>query len=216
MDSKTVSFVMNVMGEFLPKDAAIAVADHRNFIYYQPGRKVDLRIQPGDAVKEDTVTYKALTVRKKISQYIVENGFGIPYYGISTPILDDGNPAGCVTAIMPARPSVQQSNFLTVRLDESWVPVPYEEVMFLEAQNRKTRVKSCRGDGFHKLNLTELEMTLPDEKFIRVHRSFIININYIAEIRPDFHSTFLLIMSNGEKIQVSQTYASQFRRKLGF
>lgn len=207
---------MNAMGEFLPKDAAVAVADHQKFIYYQPGKKVDLGIQPGDPVKEDTVTYKALKVRKKVSQFIDENGFGIPYYGISTPILDMGNPAGCVTAIMPARPSVQQNNFLTIRLKESWVPVPYGEVMFLEAQNRKTWVKSCRGDGYHKLNLSELEMTLPGDTFIRVHRSFIININYIAEILPDFHSTFLLIMSSGEKVQVSQTYASQFRRKLGF
>ena len=126
------------------------------------------------------------------------------------------SPKGAVTAILPCKPLLYSSAFLTVKTNERWTPVPNEEIMYLEALNRKTRIQSKSVNGFHKLNLSELELVLPTNTFIRVHRSYIVNINFIAEILPDFHSTFLLIMKDQSKIQVSQTYASQFRRALGF
>ncbi|MEI2435280.1 LytTR family DNA-binding domain-containing protein, partial [Priestia megaterium] len=43
-----------------------------------------------------------------------------------------------------------------------------------------------------------------------------VNVTQIQEIYPDTHSTFLLVMNNGEKIPVSQSYASYFRKLLGF
>lgn len=216
MDRFTVSSVMNVIGDFFPKETSIAVSNDRQFIYYQPSKKVDLGIRPGDNIEEDTVTYKALAAQQKVTEFIDNNAFGTPYYGMSVPIFEGVLPKGCVTAIMPSKPYLLSSSFLTIKTDESWVPVPFEEIIFLEAQNRKTRIQSGRGKGSHKLNLSELELILPTEQFIRVHRSYIVNVNFIAEILPDFHSTFLLIMKNQTKIQVSQTYASQFRRALGF
>lgn len=217
MDRFSINSVLEIVNQFVPKDdMAIAVADNKHFIYYQPSKRIDLKITPGDLVKEDTVTFKALTSQKKVSEYIEENSFGVPYFGISVPIIREGEPKGAVTAILPSKPLLLSSEFLTIKLNDRWVPIKNEEIMYLEAQNRKTRIQSKRVNGFHKLNLTELEMALPDDKFLRVHRSYIVNINYIVEILPDFHSTFLLVMQDGSKIQVSQTYASQFRRALGF
>ena len=217
MDRFSVKSVLNIISEFIPKeDMSIAVADEKNFIYYQPSKRIDLKIKPGDTINSDTVTYKALSGQKKISEHIENNGFGVPYYGISVPVIDDGKPKGAVTAIMPCKPLLLSSSFLTIKTDERWIPIPNEEIMYLEALNRKTRIQSKYVNGFHKLNLSELELVLPRNTFIRVHRSYIVNINFIAEILPDFHSTFLLIMKDQSKIQVSQTYASQFRRALGF
>ena len=41
---------------------------------------------------------------------------------------------------------------------------------------------------------------------MRVHRSFIANINHITEIQPWFNSTYNLIMKEGSKVPVSRTY----------
>jgi len=216
MDQFTVESVLNIIREFVPKDASISVADSEKYIYYQPSKQVDLRIKPGDLISEKTATYKALSVRKKIVVQVESNVFGVPYYGLSVPIMDEGNPLGAVTAILPSKPLILPTSFLTIKTDDRWIPLPYDEIMYLEAQNRKTKIQSERVSGFHKMNLSELEFILPSDSFIRVHRSYIVNINYIQEILPDFHSTFLLIMKDNSKIQVSQTYASQFRRALGF
>ncbi|GAB6257821.1 LytTR family DNA-binding domain-containing protein [Peribacillus sp. N1] len=216
MDQFTVESVLNIIREFVPKDASISVADSEKYIYYQPSKQVDLRIKPGDLISENTATYKALSVRKKIGVQVESNVFGVPYYGLSVPIMDQGNPLGAVTAILPTKPLILPTSFLTIKTEDRWIPLPYDGIMYLEAQNRKTKIQSERVSGFHKMNLSELEFILPSDLFIRVHRSYIVNINYIQEILPDFHSTFLLIMKDNSKIQVSQTYASQFRRALGF
>ena len=77
-------------------------------------------------------------------------------------------------------------------------------------------MKTLDKEGFHRLNLSDLELFLSNESFIRCHRSYIVNIDFIDEIQPDSHSTFLLIMRDGTRIPVSQRYASYFRRSLGF
>lgn len=217
MDRFSVKSVLNIISEFIPKeDMSIAVADDKSFIYYQPSKRVDLKIKPGDIIHDDTVTYKALMEQQKISEHIEQNGFGVSYYGISVPVIDNGKPKGAVTVILPCKPMSLSSSFLTIKTDDQWIPIPNEEIMYLEALNRKTRIQSKNVNGFHKYNLSELELVLPRNTFIRVHRSYIVNINFIAQILPDFHSTFLLIMKDQSKIQVSQTYASSFRRALGF
>lgn len=215
MDKQTISTMMEVIGDLLPADTSIAVSDQRQFIYYQPSKTIDLHIKPGDAIREGSATFKALTVRRKVAEYIDGHLFGVPYYGMSMPILEHGQPTGCVTAILPSKPHFL-STFLTIKKDDRWVPIPYEQIVYLEAQSRKSKVATIHGEGYHKFQLSELEFFLPNDSFIRVHRSYIINIHYIKEIHPDSHSTFLLIMKDQSKISVSQSYSKYFRKALCF
>ncbi|MFB4163228.1 LytTR family DNA-binding domain-containing protein [Alteribacillus sp. JSM 102045] len=212
----SVSALMESFEELFPKETSFAVSDSQRFIYYKPSKKIDLQIKPGDKIKEDTVTYKALSIQQKISEHINSNVFGVPYYGTSVPILNDGNPQGCVTAILSSAQLRFLDDFLTVRIEDSWKPIPHKEIMFLEAQNRKTWVQSDRGMGTNKFKLSELEYILPADLFLRCHRSYIVNVNYIVEIQPDSHSTFLLVMKDQTKVPVSQTYAKHFRKLLAF
>ena len=127
-----------------------------------------------------------------------------------------GKPDRVVTAIFPTRANYSLPNFFTIKNGDRWYPVPVQSILYLEAENRKAKVVTKNIDGYHKLNLSEIEYLLPAEQFIRCHRSFIVNVNAIAEIQPDFHSTFLLVMKNGDRIPVSQSYASYFRKQLMF
>lgn len=216
MDQYTVSSIMNVIGEIVPKETSIAVSDKETFIYYHPSKKIDLKIKPGEKIKEGSATFKSLTRKEKVSEYVDRDIFGVSYFAIAIPIFDEDVPKGAVTAILPAEPINLFASFLTVKTEDRWIPVPYEEVAYLEAQNRKTFVQAGEVTGSHKFNLSELEYFLPKDSFIRCHRSYIVNVYHIAEIHPDYHSTFMLLMKNGVKIPVSQTFASKFRKKLGF
>lgn len=216
MDHHTVSSIMEVIQDLVPKDTSIAVTNDKQYIYYQPSKQIDLKIKPGDQIREGTATFKALTVQQKVSDYIDKNVLGISYFGISFPIIEDDCLRGCVTAILPKKPLAFPTSFLTVKSNDRWLPLPFKQIMYLEAQSRKTNVHTASFIGTHKFNLTELEFYLPKDLFIRCHRSYIININFIEEIHPDSHSTFLLIMKDGTKVPVSQTYASQFRKILCF
>ncbi|MDQ0215328.1 DNA-binding LytR/AlgR family response regulator [Oikeobacillus pervagus] len=214
MDTFTVSSIMEVIKGFFPNNTSIAVSDPDKYIYYKPSKIVDLKIQPGDHIKEGSATFKALSNRQKVTEYVDSDIYGVPYFGMSVPVFEDERPAGAVTTILPAKPSPIATNFITIRAQDRWYPILYEDILYLEAESRKTKVQATRGNGYHKLNLSELEIILPNHLFIRVHRSYIVNVNYIREIQPDSHSTFLLIMKNDMRIPVSQTYSSFFRKAL--
>jgi len=119
-----------------------------------------------------------------------------------------------VTAIYPAL--TDGKSVVTLKTTDGWVPVPFSKVMYLEAKDKKTYVNSEELTGTHKYSLQEFEYLLPKDSFIRCHRSFIVNVNHIKAIYPDTHSTFVLSMDNRERVPVSQSYASYFRKLLGF
>lgn len=212
----SVTSLMESFEEFFPKETSYAIADSNHFIYYKPSTSIDLKIKPGDKINENTVTYQALAVQRKTAQTVSSHVFGVPYFGTSVPIIHAGRPTGCVTAILPAKRWKLFSDIMTIRIGDSWKPVVLKDVVYIEAQNRKTWVQSVKGLGTNKYNLSELEFLLPEETFLRCHRSYIVNVTFIEEIQPDSHSTFLLIMKDGSKIPVGQTYARHFRQTLGF
>ncbi|WP_075980016.1 LytTR family DNA-binding domain-containing protein [Bacillus massilinigeriensis] len=214
MQSITVVSLLDVIGELFSDEISIAVSNTKEYIYYRPSKRIDLKIKPGDIVKEGTIAYRALSTRQKISEFINRDVFGIPYHGMSVPFLHEGRLEGCVTAIFPAL--TEGKSVVTVRTPDGWIPTPFSKVVYLEVKEKKTLIHTVNCSGTHKNTLQEFEYILPKDNFIRCHRSFIVNVNHIKEIFPDTHSTFLLSMDNGARVPVSQSYSSYFRKLLGF
>lgn len=214
MERLTAAALIDVFGELFSDETSIAVSNTQEYVYYRASKRIDLKISPGDPVKEGTLTKKALTTKQKVSEFINRDILGVPYYGMAVPFFHNNKLQGCVTAVFPALNDGK--SFVTVKVHDGWVPIPFAEVVYLEAKDRKTHVFSELHSGTHKYSLQEFEYFLPRESFIRCHRSFIVNVNHIKEIYPDTHSTFVLKMNNGDRIPVSQSYSSYFRKLLVF
>ncbi|WP_102346789.1 LytTR family DNA-binding domain-containing protein [Bacillus sp. Marseille-P3661] len=214
MDKLTLHTLIDVIAELFSDETSIAVSNTNQYIYYRPSKRIDLKIKEGDPIKEGTITYKALTTKHKVSEFINRDVYGVPYYGMAVPFIFGGQMRGCVTAVFPTLTSGK--SVVTVKVNDGWIPIPFSKVIYIEAKNRKTYVCMQDCEGTHKDSLSEFDYNLPQESFIRCHRSFIVNVNHIKEIFPDSHSTFQLLMDNGARIPVSQSYSSYFRKLLGF
>ena len=214
MESFTLGSLLDVMGELFSDEISIAVTNTKEYIYYRPSKRVDLKIKAGDQVKPGTIAHKALQSNQKTSEFINREIFGVPYHGMAVPFEHEGKLQGCVMAIYPA--FTEGKSVVTVKSPDGWKPIPFTEVKYLEVKDRKTHVHAAGYSGTNKNSLQEFEFLLPRESFIRCHRSFIVNVHHIEEIYPDTHSTFVLAMNNGERIPVSQSYSSYFRKLLGF
>ncbi|OOZ84306.1 LytTR family DNA-binding domain-containing protein [Bacillus cereus] len=214
MEDKTLGLLLDVVGELFSDEISIAVSNTKEYIYYRPSKRIDLKISVGDSIKEGTIAHKAMVTKQKASEFINRDVFGIPYHGMAVPFSSNDKIEGCVTAIYPAL--TDGKSVVTLKTTDGWVPVPFLKVMYLEAKDKKTYVNAEELTGTHKYSLQEFEYLLPKDSFIRCHRSFIVNVNHIKAIYPDTHSTFLLSMDNGERVPVSQSYASYFRKLLGF
>jgi DNA-binding LytR/AlgR family response regulator len=206
--------ILDIIGELFSDEISIAVSNGKEYIYYRPSKRIDLKIRPGDPVKEGTIAYKAYMTEQKVSEFIDRNVFGVPYHGMAVPFHKNGEIAGCVLAIYPSY--TDGKSVITLKTHDGWKPVPFQDVYYVEVKDRKTHVYTKQFTGTHKNTLQEFEYNLPRDLFIRCHRSFIVNVHHIKEIFPDTHSTFLLEMANGESIPVSQSYSSYFRKMLGF
>ena len=214
MKDLSIVGLLDVIGELFSDEISIAVSDKEKYIYYRPSKRIDLKITPGDPVKGGTLAYKAMQSKQKLSEFIDREMFGVPYHGMAVPFQHNGELEGCVLAIYPA--FTDGKSVLTIKTQDGWIPTPFSDVIYVEAKDRKTNIVTKTISGTHTSTLQDFEYRLPRELFIRCHRSFIVNVHHIKEIFPDTHSTFVLAMSNGEKVSVSQSYSSYFRKLLGF
>ncbi|TCT20008.1 LytTR family transcriptional regulator [Melghiribacillus thermohalophilus] len=209
--------------ELLPQEAGIAVADSSHFIYYEPGKSVNLPIKPGESLRRGSVSWKALKTKRKVSMLVSRDVFGVPYFATGYPILNNGQIEGIVTVVFPPKSNqeslpAQSPTFLVGKREDRWFTVDYDQIVYIKSEKGKTLIITEYGTFMNKHTLNDLEYILPEHQFFRTHRSFIVNLNWIKEIHPHFHSTFSLILKDEHqsRVPVSQKYSSLFRHFLGF
>jgi DNA-binding LytR/AlgR family response regulator len=65
-------------------------------------------------------------------------------------------------------------------------------------------------------SLDELQKLLPADRFLRVHRSYVVNVDMIQEVIPWFSGTYRLKLKNGSVIPLSRKHAKGLRAILRF
>lgn len=65
-------------------------------------------------------------------------------------------------------------------------------------------------------SLNELERRLQGQ-FFRVHRSYLVNLDFVRELVPDFKGRLVLVMGDHQQshVEVSRRQARELRRTLG-
>ena len=56
-----------------------------------------------------------------------------------------------------------------------------------------------------------MESKLNPHTFIRIHRSMIVNITFIKEMKPYFNGEYHLLLTNGETLKLSRSYKDKLR-----
>jgi two-component system LytT family response regulator len=106
--------------------------------------------------------------------------------------------------------------------DDSYLIITYPQVYYFEA--RSNNVFCIAVDPSHdsiseyriKEKLYELEARLPQNHFIRVGKSLIVNIDNVSEIIPWFGRRLILRFVDGKKeVEVSRNYVKIFKKFLG-
>ncbi|AOT72176.1 LytR/AlgR family response regulator transcription factor [Geosporobacter ferrireducens] len=94
--------------------------------------------------------------------------------------------------------------------------IDFQDILYVTVEGRQSIIVTEFGRYLVHLNLKELEVRLPKEKFFRTHRAFIVNLENIDEINLWFNNTFVVRMRNCEdEIPVSRTFVKEFRNAIG-
>jgi hypothetical protein len=91
-----------------------------------------------------------------------------------------------------------------------------DQVAFLRAKGHYTQACTCENCYFCNMSLGQLESRLPSDKFMRVHRSYIVNLAYASEVHR-CEDQFVICMKGTamNKIPVSRSNVPRLRQLLG-
>jgi two-component system LytT family response regulator len=108
-----------------------------------------------------------------------------------------------------------QSSRIQVKIGDRIKFIPISEVVFFLASDKYVEVHTKDRTHLITKSLTNLEAELPDNDFVRVHRSAIVNINLIDEITKGIGGGYEVRMKDKEKTQlpVSRRYRSRLDLK---
>lgn len=94
--------------------------------------------------------------------------------------------------------------------DLVWTPV--SEIYYFEAQRKYTRVVLKDQEGLVKMGISTVVPFLDSDRFLRIHRSSILNIAKMASAKRDeFGRLTVLLKERSEKLIVSKPYEQLFR-----
>ncbi|MBX3725789.1 MAG: response regulator transcription factor [Xanthomonadales bacterium] len=60
--------------------------------------------------------------------------------------------------------------------------------------------------------LRELEAKLDEDRFARIHRSTIVNVDRVRELRPHINGEYFLTLDGGHEVKLSRSYREQLKR----
>ncbi|TCZ68577.1 LytR/AlgR family response regulator transcription factor [Flaviaesturariibacter aridisoli] len=93
--------------------------------------------------------------------------------------------------------------------------IPWTDIRYLEAADDYVKVHTA--DGVHLKNKTlgYYEQALPASQFVRVHRSYLANVQEITRIEPYEKDSHLALLKSGARIPVSRSGYTRLREVLG-
>lgn len=204
----------NILMDWIPSGASIAIAVENQFVYFASGHQ-NISLEVGSKVPEDSMAYRVLKDRKKIDAMMDSSLFDIPYYASGYPLTIEGKNAAIIIVLPPLfhQDTKEELQFLTGKVQEDWVPVLINEISYIESLQKKTWFYRNAEQFKTNITLKELQTKLPNN-FIRIHRSYIVNIRFISRISKDIASNYIVRLQNGVDLPVSQSYVSSVKESL--
>ncbi len=105
---------------------------------------------------------------------------------------------------------------LTVKLGDKILLIKLTDIVYVQAEDKYVFLHTVDGKKhLTDFTLSALEEKLPEE-FLRIHRSEIINTEYIKEIRKGFNGALVFVLNNAEETRVTSSRSNSEALRVRF
>ena len=118
------------------------------------------------------------------------------------------------SAAPPGREGQPVSRFL-VKKGGRVILVPTDEVDWVEAAGDYVRLNAGREAHLLRETMSAMEEQLDPRRFVRIHRSTIVNVDRIRELLPHFNREYLVVLRDGTELKLSRGYRDRLDPILG-
>jgi two-component system LytT family response regulator len=108
-----------------------------------------------------------------------------------------------------------QSERIVVKTAGKIKIIPVPDILYLEAADDYVKIYTKEGSFLKNKTMSFFENTLPQDQFVRTHRSYILNVQEITRIDPYEKENHLAILRSGGRIPVSKGGYGKLREVLG-
>ena len=89
--------------------------------------------------------------------------------------------------------------------------VQVTEIDWIEAAENYVQLHVGHAQHLLHVTMAALENSLDPERFLRIHRSIIVNVTRIKELQPITHGEYIVTLSNGVRLQSGRNYSDRVR-----
>jgi len=111
--------------------------------------------------------------------------------------------------------SPEQHNRVVVKTGNNIRIIPMHEILYLQADDDYVKIHTKEGSFLKKKTISYYEKVMDASQFVRVHRSYIIQVSQVTRIEPYEKDGHIAILKSGEKIPISKTGYPKLKLILG-
>jgi two-component system LytT family response regulator len=100
---------------------------------------------------------------------------------------------------------------ILVESGNKFVNLNVEDIAFFEAEKDYTRIYTEAKTYLSNYGIGVLEQRMNPKVFMRIHRSYIVNINFIKEVHRDGYSV-QVVLKNDKSLNVSRSYMDDLKK----
>jgi two-component system, LytTR family, response regulator len=94
--------------------------------------------------------------------------------------------------------------------------LPVEQISWIEAEGMYVNIHTREGGSHsHRGLIGSLEEALDRRRFVRIHRSAIVNIDLVSELRQDAHGDYVAVLRGGAEVRVGRRFRARLQARLG-
>lgn len=92
--------------------------------------------------------------------------------------------------------------------------ISYDDIVLIEADDDYVKINTTEGKFAKKRTLSYFEKALPVDRFVRIHRSYLLNLNHLSHLEQTESHSYQAILRNGIKVPVSRTGHQLLKERL--
>jgi two-component system, LytTR family, response regulator len=94
--------------------------------------------------------------------------------------------------------------------------LPVEQITWIEADGMYVKLHTRDGSvHLHRGLLGSFDSALDERRFVRIHRSAIVNIDLVHELRQDAHGDYIAVLRDQTEVRVGRRFRTRLQARLG-
>ena len=101
-----------------------------------------------------------------------------------------------------------------IKLASRVVLLKVDDIDWIEADGNYAKLHVGKKAHLLREKMHDLEAQLDPQRFVRIHRSIIVNLERIKELHPHFNGDYVVVLEDGRQLKLSRSRREQLESRL--